>query len=258
MAGPCLPGSAFHLELLLQADLLLYGFAVPRAPVPRQCNKVSKRRQAFDFVPWGVSLMSEPFLDRVLRCADCHADFIFTAGEQVFFFDKQFKNDPKRCKPCKSRRSGLAAAAANGLSVPVKTAIQTETRTQCSDCGVETTVPFKPTQGRPVLCRQCFGRKQPTRSPGITAEIAAQAAVLTMVSTEPGKPCLSHDAGVLAVTSMVGAKVHSSVASEMDLAYVVSLGAVEERQTGGPAGTSTYIPDDALDRLPVQAESLLG
>ena len=26
----------------------------------------------------------------------------------------------------------------------------------CSTCGVETTVPFKPTQGRPVLCRGCF------------------------------------------------------------------------------------------------------
>jgi CxxC-x17-CxxC domain-containing protein len=26
----------------------------------------------------------------------------------------------------------------------------------CTTCGVETTVPFKPTQGRPVLCRSCF------------------------------------------------------------------------------------------------------
>ena len=26
----------------------------------------------------------------------------------------------------------------------------------CHTCGVDTTVPFKPTQGRPVLCRSCF------------------------------------------------------------------------------------------------------
>jgi len=26
----------------------------------------------------------------------------------------------------------------------------------CSACGKETTVPFKPTQGKPVLCRDCF------------------------------------------------------------------------------------------------------
>jgi DNA-directed RNA polymerase len=26
----------------------------------------------------------------------------------------------------------------------------------CSDCGKETEVPFKPTEGRPVYCRDCF------------------------------------------------------------------------------------------------------
>ncbi|MFQ5997797.1 MAG: CxxC-x17-CxxC domain-containing protein [Candidatus Bathyarchaeia archaeon] len=26
----------------------------------------------------------------------------------------------------------------------------------CADCGKETTVPFQPTQGRPVYCRDCF------------------------------------------------------------------------------------------------------
>jgi CxxC-x17-CxxC domain-containing protein len=35
-----------------------------------------------------------------------------------------------------------------------------ETRTTCSGCGKETTVPFKPTQGRPVLCRECFQGKR--------------------------------------------------------------------------------------------------
>ena len=31
-----------------------------------------------------------------------------------------------------------------------------ETATTCSACGKETTVPFKPTQGRPVFCKECF------------------------------------------------------------------------------------------------------
>ncbi len=26
----------------------------------------------------------------------------------------------------------------------------------CADCGQETEVPFKPTEGRPVYCRDCF------------------------------------------------------------------------------------------------------
>jgi CxxC-x17-CxxC domain-containing protein len=96
------------------------------------------------------------FVDRLLICADCGGEFIFTAGEQLFFYDKQFKNDPKRCKPCKSRRAGLRSGtgpAAAGIC-------RTETRTHCSECGIETTVPFKPTQGRPVLCRQCFQNKR--------------------------------------------------------------------------------------------------
>jgi CxxC-x17-CxxC domain-containing protein len=30
------------------------------------------------------------------------------------------------------------------------------TKVTCSDCGVETEVPFKPTEGRPVYCRECL------------------------------------------------------------------------------------------------------
>jgi len=119
------------------------------------------------------------FIDRLLVCSDCGAEFIFTAGEQLFFFDKQFKNDPKRCKPCKCKRGvGLHPGdgpAAAGLS-------RTETRTECSACGIETTVPFKPTQGRPVLCRQCFQAKRaPTSGALVTAAATAE-----MVAAGPG------------------------------------------------------------------------
>ena len=30
----------------------------------------------------------------------------------------------------------------------------------CSDCGAETEVPFKPTEGRPVYCRDCFAKRK--------------------------------------------------------------------------------------------------
>lgn len=112
------------------------------------------------------------FVDRLLICADCGGEFIFTAGEQLFFLDKQFKNDPKRCKPCKSRRSAQQAGA-TGTGPAAAGISRTETRTECSECGVSTTVPFKPTQGRPVLCRQCFKNK---RAPGETAAANGQAA----------------------------------------------------------------------------------
>ncbi len=121
------------------------------------------------------------FVDRLLTCVDCGGEFIFTAGEQLFFVDKQFKNDPKRCKPCKSKRSGAATGvsasgpAAAGLA-------RTETRTECSECGIVTTVPFKPTQGRPVLCRQCFKMK---RAPNV-ASAATSAATAELVAAASG------------------------------------------------------------------------
>ncbi len=30
----------------------------------------------------------------------------------------------------------------------------------CSDCGEECEVPFKPTEGKPVYCRDCFRKKK--------------------------------------------------------------------------------------------------
>lgn len=109
------------------------------------------------------------FIDRVLKCADCGNDFIFTAGEQLFFFDRQFKNDPKRCKLCKAKRAGLGRATEGAAAAAALPLSRTETRTECSACGVETTVPFKPTQGRPVFCRSCFQLK---RVPAAVAKVA--------------------------------------------------------------------------------------
>ena len=115
------------------------------------------------------------FTDRILKCSDCGNEFIFTAGEQLFFYDKQFKNDPKRCKLCKAKRAGLGRTAnANGaLTLPLS---RTETRTKCSACGVETTVPFKPTQGRPVLCRSCFQMKRVPSGVAAVAQMDSPAA----------------------------------------------------------------------------------
>ena len=34
----------------------------------------------------------------------------------------------------------------------------------CSDCGAQTQVPFKPTEGRPVYCRECYQKHRPQRN----------------------------------------------------------------------------------------------
>ena len=100
------------------------------------------------------------YQDRILKCVDCGAEFIFTAGEQLFFHDKQFKNEPKRCKPCKSKRVATLGVGMPASLGSVSSISRVETRTVCSQCGKETTVPFKPTQGRPVFCRECFQQRR--------------------------------------------------------------------------------------------------
>ncbi|MGH9740341.1 MAG: zinc-ribbon domain containing protein [Candidatus Acidiferrales bacterium] len=93
--------------------------------------------------------------DKVLKCSECAAEFVFTAGEQMFFADKGFKNEPKRCKACKTVRGQSHDAGGGSTTVQ-----RVETKTVCSQCGKETTVPFKPTQGRPVYCRECFQQRR--------------------------------------------------------------------------------------------------
>jgi CxxC-x17-CxxC domain-containing protein len=102
------------------------------------------------------------FQDKVLTCVDCGAEFVFTAGEQLFFYDKQFKNEPKRCKTCKVKRVSVLNTATAPREVHHHTRV--ETRATCSQCGKETTVPFRPTQGRPIFCRECFVQKRTVAS----------------------------------------------------------------------------------------------
>jgi CxxC-x17-CxxC domain-containing protein len=100
------------------------------------------------------------FQDKVLKCTDCGADFIFTAGEQLFFHDKRFKNEPKRCKACKTKRVSVLGSAPAQMQGGNYRYTKVETEAKCSQCGKETTVPFRPTQGRPVFCRECFQQRR--------------------------------------------------------------------------------------------------
>jgi CxxC-x17-CxxC domain-containing protein len=99
------------------------------------------------------------FQDRVLQCIDCGTDFVFSAGEQRFYQEKEFRNEPRRCRGCKAKRqngSGHPGGARDGMRERGGGPGRVETSAVCSQCGRETTVPFRPTQGRPVFCRECF------------------------------------------------------------------------------------------------------
>ena len=108
-----------------------------------------------------ISLSAESDLeDKTINCIDCSRDFIWTAGEQAFFRDKKLQNPPKRCKDCKQAKNDRLAAIAAAQTSGVRQRI--EVSVKCARCGESTTVPFYPSQGRPVFCRSCFLEMNPS------------------------------------------------------------------------------------------------
>lgn len=86
------------------------------------------------------------YQDKVLVCQECGKEFIWTAGEQEFFAEKGFVNEPKRCPQCRAARK-------NG-GKPQREMYDAV----CASCGKPCKVPFKPTEGRPVYCSDCFAK----------------------------------------------------------------------------------------------------
>ena len=42
--------------------------------------------------------------DKTIVCKDCGKEFVFTVGEQEFYKEKGFENDPVRCPDCRRAR----------------------------------------------------------------------------------------------------------------------------------------------------------
>lgn len=89
------------------------------------------------------------YQDKELVCKDCGSNFTFTSGEQTFYADKGFENEPVRCPEC---RGAKKRAKSGGRKREMHSAV-------CAQCGCETEVPFKPTSDRPVYCRDCYANK---------------------------------------------------------------------------------------------------
>jgi CxxC-x17-CxxC domain-containing protein len=106
--------------------------------------------------------------DQKLKCVDCGEEFVFTAGEQVFYRQHGLSHAPNRCKKCREARKnqraggdrhGAEAAPGGGRQREMHTAV-------CSECGAETQVPFVPTSSRPIYCRDCYQSHKPQRPAG--------------------------------------------------------------------------------------------
>ena len=128
--------------------------------------------------------------DKTLTCSDCGMEFAFTEREQAFYAEKGF-SEPRRCPSCRASRKaarsggdssygagsysaggydsgyggggGYSAGGSGGYeggggggygnrsSAPREMFTAT-----CSSCGREARVPFRPTNGKPVYCSDCF------------------------------------------------------------------------------------------------------
>ena len=42
--------------------------------------------------------------DKKLKCKDCDCEFTFTVGEQEFYKEKGFENEPTRCPACRKAK----------------------------------------------------------------------------------------------------------------------------------------------------------
>ncbi len=126
-----------------------------------------------------------PYEDKTIVCEDCGAEFVHSAEDQARYAERGFTNDPKRCRECREKRKarqvdrgggrgggrgGYGGGGGGGRGGPRGRGggggrggyggggrpPRESYEATCAACGALTTVPFKPTQDRPVYCRDCY------------------------------------------------------------------------------------------------------
>lgn len=89
------------------------------------------------------------FEDKTLICRDCGAEFVFTAGEQQFYAEKGFQNEPVRCKACRDAKKSQRGDRPERAERQMYDAV-------CAECGAPTRIPFQPKNDRPIYCSACY------------------------------------------------------------------------------------------------------
>jgi len=147
---------------------------------PKRCRACRNKRKAEEKDLSGDG--------KTLECIDCGTEFLFSAKDQAYYAERGFTNEPKRCRECREKRKERARASrrgggggggggrggpggrdhgrgsfggGRGRPRPGGDRGPRENfDAVCAECGVKTTVPFKPVEGRPVYCRDCFRGKR--------------------------------------------------------------------------------------------------
>lgn len=98
--------------------------------------------------------------DRLIKCKDCGQMFTFTVSEQNFYREKGFENDPVRCKECRNLKKANRNNGQNRNRQNRDNRNRQMHTVRCSECGKPALVPFKPSNGKPVFCRDCYNKKE--------------------------------------------------------------------------------------------------
>ena len=129
------------------------------------------------------------YADKVLTCADCGQEFVFSGREQEFYATRGF-TEPRRCGSCRASRKASRGDTGGGYSSSGGTGFGNRSyggsssgsssygggyggnggggsrgpremfTATCSNCGKEAQVPFRPTSGKPVYCSDCFALRR--------------------------------------------------------------------------------------------------
>ena len=114
------------------------------------------------------------YADKTLVCRDCGMDFVFTAGEQEFYAQKGFTNEPTRCPACRQQRKASGGGRSGGYgsrdsygggygdrdSYGSRGGEREMHSATCASCGKEALVPFVPRGDKPVYCSDCFQQQR--------------------------------------------------------------------------------------------------
>ena len=116
--------------------------------VPQLRNLILDENTSFEF-------SKDYYLKSQVRfcvCRKCDQSFIFTPQQQKEFMTQGF-GVPSRCPECHERRSARRLARQKGETVL--------NATVCAECGKPASVPFKPSNAKPVYCSECFRNRKP-------------------------------------------------------------------------------------------------
>ena len=84
--------------------------------------------------------------DKTLVCKECGKEFVFTAGEQEFYAERGFQNEPQRCKACRDARKNAAVVPASISPL------------FCAACGGEARFPSSPRATAPCIAASASPR----------------------------------------------------------------------------------------------------